>query len=425
MMMRKMHIRLAARNLGRQPHRTIALGGAVAFSALVMNLIAGFVNGMDAAVQNNVTLYAGGHVLVSAYTVSWSGRSQNRATGSEVVDLVRQVVPEVRSATTLVQTRATMVFGSRELQMILRGIDWEDDQLYRTMLMLKEGNWNSAGISRPMVLSAQSAERFGLALGDEVLVRMSTASGQQNVTEYRVVAIYDETAAGGLHAAFVRAEDLRADLNMKEHEWQSVAVFLRDGAQAPSGASILKRAMERQGLKLDGQSRTGAVAGSVSYRISTLQDLAGEVGSALGAIRWIGYAVFALMLAVCATGIANSFRMVLLERTREIGMLRCIGFKKKDVFASFLSEGMLLAGGAALAGILASIPLGLLLSLIPFDPHGDFGAALVKGHLLFMPSVVQMLIVLVCVTIAAILTVIMPARRAAAIAPADALRVTA
>ncbi|HPG90697.1 MAG TPA: FtsX-like permease family protein, partial [Rectinema sp.] len=161
------------------------------------------------------------------------------------------------------------------------------------------------------------------------------------------------------------------------------------------------------------------------YSISTVQELAGEIGSALGSIRWIGYAVFILMLLVSATGIANSYQMVLLERTKEIGMLRCIGFKKKDVFASFIFEGILLAGAAAFAGIICALPIGLGISFIPFDPHGDFGAALVKGHLRFAPTLDQLLIILVFIMIVAIVAVFLPARKAAEVVPVEALRITA
>ncbi|MCX8013650.1 MAG: FtsX-like permease family protein, partial [Rectinema sp.] len=166
-------------------------------------------------------------------------------------------------------------------------------------------------------------------------------------------------------------------------------------------------------------------AGTVQFRVASVQDLAGEIGAALGSVRWIGYTVFALMLVVSAAGIANSYRMVLLERTREIGMLRCIGYRRRDVFATFLAEGVLLAGGAAAAGALAGIPAGFALGFIPFNPHGDFSAALVQGHLRFLPSAGQILMIVLFETAVAAGAVLLPARKAAAVMPVEALRKTA
>jgi len=463
--MRLIHLKLAARNVRRQPHRTIALGGAVAFSALVMTLISGFVNGMDSAIQDNVTLYAGGHVLVSGYTASWSGRLQNRFADEAVVDIVRNAYPDIRTVSPISQARATVVFGSREVQLTLRGIDWAKDQLYHDSLILSKGDWNGVASSRSMLMSAQTASRFGLSIGDQVMVRLTTASGQENITDYKVAGIYDDSAAGGMNSAFVSFVDLSADLNMKSNEQQEIGVFLRNSTDAEKAAQIITKALAAKGYTVSrgampnasagntadinagtglesagsGQSAADSgpgyaglsprshqlAPGTVVYRISTVQELAGEIGSALGSIRWIGYAIFILMLIVSATGISNSYRMVLLERTKEIGMLRCIGYKRRDVFSSFIAEGILLAGGAALVGVVLALPLGFGIGLVPFNPHGDFGAALVQGHLRFAPSLGQILLVLAFVTIVAIAAVFLPARKAAEIVPVEALRKTA
>ncbi len=466
--MRVIHLKLAARNVRRQPHRTLALGGAVAFSALIMTLISGFVNGMDLAVQDNVTLYSGGHVLISGYTASWSGKLQNRFEDDKVAQIAQSVGAGVLTVSPLAQSRATVVFGTREIQLTIRGVDWTKDKLYHDSLILSKGDWKGLEPARTMLMSAQTANRFGLAVGDQVIVRLTTASGQENVTNYNVGAIYDDAAAGGMNTAFVSFGDLAADLNLKSNEQQEVAVFLKDSTDAQAVATKLSSLMSSQGyivsrgatpasstsnqaqqasltssdaltapiggsgqggrlLQGNGQAQSQSASphlaeGTTRYRISTIQDLAGEIGSALGSIRWIGYAVFALMLIVSATGISNSYRMVLLERTKEIGMLRCIGYKKKDVFSSFIAEGIILAGGSALLGAIFALPVGLGIELIPFNPHSDFGSALVRGHLLFAPTLGQLALIFVFVTIVAIAAVYFPARRAAEVVPVEALR---
>jgi putative ABC transport system permease protein len=385
---------------------------------------------MDTAIQDNVTLYSGGHILISGYTPSWSGRLQNRFVDDEIATIVGSAVTDIRTVSPLAQARATVVFGTREIQITLRGIDWTKDELYHDSLLLSSGDWKALNEhDRSMLMSSQTADRFGLAIGDHVVVRLTTASGQQNVTDYTVSAIYDDAASGGMTTAFVSFEDLIADLNMKPNEQQQIAIFLKDSTNAEHAAKAIATALAEKGYNIASGSEQATQrrmnSGKVVYSISTVKELAGEIGSALGSIRWIGYAVFILMLLVSATGIANSYQMVLLERTKEIGMLRCIGFKKKDVFASFISEGILLAGAAAIAGILCALPIGLGISFIPFDPHGDFGAALVKGHLRFIPTLGQLLIILVFIMIVAVVAVFLPARKAAEVVPVEALRITA
>ncbi|MCX8013335.1 MAG: hypothetical protein N3A02_03475, partial [Rectinema sp.] len=238
--MRAIHVGMAARNLRRQPHRTIALGGAVAFSALVMTLVSGFVNGMDHAIQDNVTLYSGGHVIVSGYTASWSGRLQNRFSDNTIINLVQHAWNGEKTVSSLAQARVTAVYGSREVQLTIRGVQWEKDQLYRSALIMSQGSWDAVLKPRSMLMSAQVAGRFGLSTGDTVLVRLSTASGQQNVTEYIVAAIYDDSAAGGMSTAFVAFSDLVTDLNMQPDEQQAVSVFLGSADQAVSAARTIE-----------------------------------------------------------------------------------------------------------------------------------------------------------------------------------------
>jgi len=244
----RLHLKLAARNVRRQPNRTIALGGAIAFSALVMTLILGFVNGMDRAIQDNVTLYAGGHVIISGSTASWSGRLQNRFSDDAIAKIASSAVPSVRTVSPLAQAQATVVFGTREIQLLVRGIDWNTDQLYHEELVLTQGDWKAVEGARAMLMSAQIANRFGLSVGDQVVVRLSTASGQQNVTDYTVAAIYDDAASGGMNTAFVALQDLIADLNMKANEQQQIAIFLRMARRRklppdPSALHLLQKAI--------------------------------------------------------------------------------------------------------------------------------------------------------------------------------------
>ena len=64
-----------------------------------------------------------------------------------------------------------------------------------------------------------------------------------------------------------------------------------------------------------------------------------------------------LIVAISMVGLANAITMSIIERTREIGILRCIGARARDVRRIFATEGVALA----LAGWLLGIPLGYAL----------------------------------------------------------------
>lgn len=481
---------MALKNTLRQPRRSALLGGAIAFGVVIISLASGFTSGMEDAVQSNVTLFSAGHVLVSGIAASESGRAQNRISDPALAGKVEEILPEAVSVSPTAQAQSTVIFGSREQQLRLRGIDWNADKLYTQNLILSQGDWSSAVGDRAIVLGAQSARRFGLGLGDSVIVRLSTMSGQQNATEYKLGAVYDDAAAGGMTTAFVPLDDLLEDLNMKAGQYQSLAVFLPDAAQADAVAARLAEGLKTAGFQLrqagaargnaasssggaplsgvplggaplsgEGPSSVGGLggmggaafggampggsslggapiggdssrgpamaAGSTVYRISTVTELSGQMGAVLGSVRWIGVTIFAIMLALTAAGITNTYRMVLMERTREIGMLRCIGFRRRDIFRTFIFEAIFIALAGSLAGIALSLPLGFAIHLIPFNPSGSLGSALSRGRLLFAPSLVSYVFVIACVMLASVVAVSGPARKASRLLPVEAMRTTA
>jgi ABC-type lipoprotein release transport system permease subunit len=559
---------MAMRNTLRQPRRTLLLGAAIAFGVMIICLASGFTSGMDKAVQNNVTLFSAGHVLVSGISASESGRAQNRISDATLAEKAKQILPEAISVSETAQAQATVVFGSREQQLRVRGVDWASDKLFSQSLILTEGSWTQVKTDRSIVLGAQSARRFGLGLGDSVFVKLSTVSGQQNVTEYKLGGVYDDGAAGGMTTALVPLANLLADLNMKDGQYQSLAIFLPDASQAeaasakltaglkkdgflminaaaagsairqfannqaptsttvagsastpatsstaapattvssaaqtaPAGASTaqkLARRAARQlaaggGKKAAGnlaangqgtaalpgasgaaaQTASGAPAqtaggtqtagggivimngagnpagdsgggaggfgrglmgqlfgnappGTTAYRVATVTELSGQMGAVLGSVRWIGITIFLIMLVLVAAGITNTYRMVLMERTKEIGMLRCIGFRRKDVFRIFIYEAGLIAVAGSLAGIIVSLPIGFLVHLIPFNPSGSLGSALARGRLTFAPQFISLALVCVAVIAASVLAVFGPARKASKLLPVEALRTTA
>jgi putative ABC transport system permease protein len=121
-----------------------------------------------------------------------------------------------------------------------------------------------------------------------------------------------------------------------------------------------------------------------------------------------------LIVAISMVGLINTITMVVLERTREIGVLRCIGAHARDVRRIFATEGLTVA----LAGWLIGIPLGFVLA------HGV--VALVQHvfneHVLFAFPLLNVPIALIGTLILALLVIQIPLRRAVRFKPGEALR---
>jgi putative ABC transport system permease protein len=121
-----------------------------------------------------------------------------------------------------------------------------------------------------------------------------------------------------------------------------------------------------------------------------------------------------LIVAISMVGLANAITMSVLERTREIGVLRCIGARARDVRRIFSAEGLTVS----LAGWLLGIPVGYVLarffSWLMLQVIGiDFGFG-------FPP--LNLLIALVGTVVLALLIMQLPLRRAVRFKPGEAIR---
>ncbi|ARF78938.1 ABC transporter permease [Kitasatospora aureofaciens] len=113
--------------------------------------------------------------------------------------------------------------------------------------------------------------------------------------------------------------------------------------------------------------------------------------------------------------IANTFTMLVAQRTRELALLRAIGASRKQVTRSVLIEALVIGVVSATAGLLAGIGIGAgMQSLI-----GSLNENMPNGSLVVKPlTVVATLVVGVLVTV---LSALLPAMRAARIAPVAAM----
>ena len=121
-----------------------------------------------------------------------------------------------------------------------------------------------------------------------------------------------------------------------------------------------------------------------------------------------------LIVAISMVALINTITMVVLERTREIGMLRCIGAHSRDIRRIFATEGLTVA----IAGWVIGIPLGFAFA------HGLVALAenVFNEHVLFAFPPVNIPIALIGTLILALAVMQIPLRRAVRFKPGEALR---
>jgi putative ABC transport system permease protein len=122
--------------------------------------------------------------------------------------------------------------------------------------------------------------------------------------------------------------------------------------------------------------------------------------------------VGAFTLTVGGIGVANIMYIVVKERTREIGIRRSVGARKRDIMLQFLGQTFVVVGSGALIGFLTSVGLVKVGALLPLQEF--------IGRPTLSPLVLVSTIFLL--TAVALLAGFFPARKAANLDPVECLR---
>jgi putative ABC transport system permease protein len=124
-------------------------------------------------------------------------------------------------------------------------------------------------------------------------------------------------------------------------------------------------------------------------------------------------AIAGISLVVGGIGIMNIMLVAVSERTREIGLRKAVGARKRDILLQFLIEAMMLTLIGGLIGIIS----GLLFAFLIFAVASKF-----IGGYIFAVSIPATILAVVMATTVGLVFGIYPARRAAELNPIEALR---
>lgn len=101
---------------------------------------------------------------------------------------------------------------------------------------------------------------------------------------------------------------------------------------------------------------------SDSYSVSNQQDIMNTMSSVNNTMTMMLGGIASISLLVGGIGIMNIMLVSVSERTREIGIRKAIGAKRRDVLLQFLIEAIVLSSIGGLVGILLGLGIGKLLS---------------------------------------------------------------
>lgn len=162
---------------------------------------------------------------------------------------------------------------------------------------------------------------------------------------------------------------------------------------------------------------------AMGYQASTPQDFVQGINSFFVVLQIVFGGIGAISLLVAAIGIANTMTMAILERTREIGLMKAIGATNRDVLSIFLGEaagiGFLGGIGGVIIGWGGSFVLNFVTNtyMSSQPSYGGAPSTLTADTPLWLP-----LFALIFSTLVGIISGLYPSLRAATLVPVNALK---
>jgi lipoprotein-releasing system permease protein len=260
-----------------------------------------------------------------------------------------------------------------------------------------------------VVLGLALADRLGTMVGSELTIvspvgvdAMMTQFGEPLTRRCTVEGIYDSNNKDSdAHYAFISIESAR-QLFQYGDRYSGIEIRLHD-------------LEESDNVKYSLQKRLGD-----GYTVSTWYDLHRDLYSVMKIERWTAYIILCLIVGVATFNVLGSLTMGVIEKRRDIGVLKALGATRTSIIRIFMFEGILVGLLGTAAGVLIGVAVCLLqqrYSLFPLDPTVYIIPA-IPVELRWSDFFAVVLASMTLSTLASLY----PARRAARLLPVDSIR---
>ncbi|MCL2266405.1 MAG: FtsX-like permease family protein [Treponema sp.] len=304
---------------------------------------------------------------------------------------------------TFLGDKGTVYFnGNAIMQKYVIGCDWENEEhLFSKMNFTSPVNYpiGDDGI----ILSAPVADDLGAKIGDSVVLETENRFSQKNTGQFIIKGIVKDTSLFGYYKVYISRLSLNRLLLFNDDDCSFIGFFFSNPSSAEKNRIKLQPVLEeviqtgplvysRDEME---REKEKAFSGTRVF-LYTMSVYLSEISDLLEALQIITYALYGMMLLIIFVSAAVTYRLILHERTREMGVMRAIGFFGNDLRIVLWTEIIILGFISLAAGFLLSIILSAAASFMSFAWFPGFEIFLNNGKLtaLYLPGSVIINIVL-------------------------------
>lgn len=391
------YLKLAWNNIRYRKLRSwLTVIGIIIGVAAIVALIS-VSNGMENAITEQVEQFGADTIIVSPQ--GFQGPTSVGTANFEDSDVrVIRSIPGVKHVLPIIMGTAEIEFHNEKIYTMIVAYDASSDV---------QDIWEEAGFEIDKGRFPQEGEGKVAGLGtlvardffeDEIHVKNRILI---NGEKFKVVgiakAIGNSQDDGSIFMPIETAQEF-----LDQEEYNMIMVVAQEGVDVEILADKIERRLERH-------------RDSEDFQVLTFAEILDIIGNILGIIQLVLVGIAGISLLVGAVGIMNTMYTSVLERIKDIGIMKSIGATNRAILTLFLSESAIIGLGGGIMGAVMGTGMALGIGFIassmalPFPLKISIEWDLILFAILFALSI-------------GMLAGYLPARKAAKMNPVDSLR---
>jgi ABC-type lipoprotein release transport system permease subunit len=382
---------LSCKYLFRYRRRYLFLFFALAFGLGIVSAISAIKASMTENVYESAQSHYAGDVVFQGWDKNAIGAHYHLdlKSVSNIMDVINESGIKIKQIVKRDMAMHRLVFfnGKTINLKYLIGTQWENESSYFKSLRYDAGSIENLN-QDSIILSSQISKALGAEIGDNILVQTETLYGQINTGTFTLAATVNDSSIFGFYKAYLELDALNTLLGFEIGESSSVGIYLQNRADIDIAneklQALLSARMTTAPLmhtRKDHAAVNIADWDDIGVFVFTIPVYLSEISQLIDALDLLIIFLYIMLLLIILVSAGVTYRLILHERTREIGTMRAIGFQERTVRSILITETLLMGTISIIAGLLLSLVFTGLASTVSFEWFPSFEIFLKDGKL--------------------------------------------
>jgi len=281
-----------------------------------------------------------------------------KITSSEIKKL--DFIAGIKKTSLVIEEKAFLVNGEAQSLVFLKGVDEHFREVSRLNSHIVRGDYNMGAVDTPrLVMGTGIVNAAGInedpAFQNPELTIYLPNRAASNYTSIDAMNSYTVQWAGTFMVqqefdnkyAFTNIGFVQYMLNLKPDEYSGIEVAVNNPEEMDKVRDEIQLALGKR------------------FKVQTRYEQNQNLYTIMQVEKWVIYAILSLILVVAAFNMIGALTMLVLEKQKDIAVLKAMGATQGMIQRIFLSEGFVLAGVGGIAGMF----IAFIICLLQFKYH--------------------------------------------------------